>query len=276
MFRRIGMIIRHAKFVLKKVMPVICSAVASVGVLVTAFFSAKDAPAAKENIEKNKSNLSLTKAEAIWEKIKYGWKYFIRTGVCAVLTIFFIIMSCILSQKQITALAATLSYVTMNRDIILEKAKETLGEEKFEEFKKETDMETAKKNGFTLYPVSVEETGYGDLLCFDTYGGRMWRSSEFMVSKGISKYLESFEDGNDISINGFYNNQGINESLFGEQWGYINHPDYYDATPIITYEIIAGYVMKIGGKYVSLNEDVCVITFHTLPMEYWDRQKYFD
>lgn len=76
------------------------------------------------------------------------------------------------------------------------------------------------------YRPSVEHTGRGDLLCYDGYGGRWFRSSRQAVEEAVDHLLEQYENGEWINYNDLYMLLGMAESDFGEQNGWSPSEDW--------------------------------------------------
>lgn len=76
---------------------------------------------------------------------------------------------------------------------------------------------------------SVEYTGSGDQLCYDTFGGRWFRASIKAVDEGIQFFREMYYDVpenpsecnlNYASYNDLYGLWNVKASIFGEEYGY--------------------------------------------------------
>lgn len=87
--------------------------------------------------------------------------------------------------------------------------------------------------------ISVEETGRGNLLCYEAYGGRFFRSDEGAVREAVDKFVEDYvkscqmqdEDPAHMmyevyNFNDLYSLLGIMPTHFGDRWGYTNSEDY--------------------------------------------------
>lgn len=260
---KLKVLIKRGIFAIKKALPVICSVAASLGVILTAYFSAKESPKAKEAVEANHSVTAVRWYKKIFEKVKYGWKYFIKTIVCAALTIMLIVISCMMSRSQLAAMAATLGYVTANRDHIESEIKRRYGDDVLKDIKNSTPYDYVM---CTAGP-SVEETGRGDLLCFERYSGRWFRSSEVAVRKAIKDYKKLYEDWHTLSYNDFYSLLGIAHTDFGFAYGYPANPDYFDGPLEIEAEVLEGWTPP-GCNY-PINEEVLVIDVYTFPVPCW-------
>lgn len=86
---------------------------------------------------------------------------------------------------------------------------------------------------------TIEETGNGQLLCLEGYGGRLFRSSEEAVKKAIKQFVDNYlkacrmfdEDPAHMyfevfNFNDLYSMLGIAPTDFGDQFGYSNVDGY--------------------------------------------------
>ena len=82
---------------------------------------------------------------------------------------------------------------------------------------------------------SVEYTGHGNLLCYDSFGGRWFRSSEEAVRLGCNQVIDDFKNEDAyVNYNTIYGYWGIMDSDFGYAWGWAPDEDY---TTEIEFEI---------------------------------------
>lgn len=196
------------KIDIKKIFtPKLLTGLAVVGVIGVAVMAAKESPKAMEVMKKepeepvadnDKLKVSAMKiASVAWE--------FKGTIVVSGLTIACIIGSHKLSMKEIAALTATCGYLATNRDKLeTEIRKLPGGEEALKAVKKEVmaertkdilDEENGTKKGDFWRYQSVEQTGNGDLLCYDHFTGRYFRSSEDAVREAICSWNDEREYG---------------------------------------------------------------------------------
>ena len=86
---------------------------------------------------------------------------------------------------------------------------------------------------------SIEDTGKGDLLCFENWGGRLFRSNEDSVRKAVDKFVNDYTTGcrrseedpahvytEVYNFNDLYQLLGILPTTFGEAFGYTTS-EYY-------------------------------------------------
>jgi len=229
------------------------------GVVASVAVTAVMAPKANEAIKAKKQKITGTHVDHNeYEKVDNGLKikyttadklelvktaapYYIPSLLLTVLTIGCIAVNHKINSKALLGLSATTGYLVTNRDN-LRRFIETNP-------KLKDDAEKCKsyflppKNGFC----TIEETGEGDLLCFEAYTGRIFRSSEEAVTKAedelISQYLNEEDNGmfGYASYNDFYHYLKIREDQFGYEYGWANNEDYFERNEPIKFrnELIA-------------------------------------
>ena len=86
---------------------------------------------------------------------------------------------------------------------------------------------------------SIEDTGTGDILCYEAWGARWFFASEEWVRKSVKEFCENYEDmckraaedpahqyADVANFNDLYRELGISESTLGDAWGYSTSEDY--------------------------------------------------
>lgn len=259
-------LIKHGLFTVKKAIPWIFSIAASIGVVLTGYFSAKAAPGAKEDVEKNQTKEDKeTLGGRVVSSVKYGWRHFVKAIAVGALTITLIIASTAISGKRTAAAVATASYLAWNRDILENYISEKLSPEDLKQVRESIDkvyVRTVCKAG-----PSVEETGRGDQLCFETYFNRWFRSSEVDVIRGLEDFAKRINRNIPSAYNGLYENWGLSCSDVAERFGYPGNSKRYNKPFSYTCEIVEGW--KPEGSDEEINESVLVIDIYTPPMEGW-------
>ena len=124
------------------------------------------------------------------------------------------------------------------------------------------------------YQQTVELTGRGNELFYDSYGGRWFRSSYEAVKECNEKYIEDYEDGNVLSYSDWYEIQGLSLSDFGYQYGYSPDEDWkvdlkFEMRKMSKEE----FNRSCDWRVHDINEDVTIVgpKANCLPFEaYWE------
>lgn len=241
----------------RKDIPVILSIAAGCGVVVTGFLSAVRTP---KYLEKKARAENLSKLDHLKIFATSYWPALVSGG----LTIGFIAGSQAINAKIITGLVGTVSYLTLNRDEIITKLDE-VDPELCNSIVESANESTIQKIIKTAGP-SVEETGYGDQLYFESYSGRWFRSCDRMVDQAIANIQKRFAEGEYLALNDFYEELGIAKTYFGNEHGWPNSMDYIDGNIVIER---TPYRDWETGRHEPIAEEVTVLELFTFPMESW-------
>jgi len=241
---------------------VVCSGFAIVGVALTGVLSAIRAPKYKDILEKSKGSKPVATVKTYWPAILSG-----------VATTALIVTAEKLGLKEIAALSAAASFATKNRDKIEAKYKEVTGElpeETIKKIKGDSLKETAVEE-YAKHP-SIELTGNGNLLCFEGYSGRWFRSSAEAVEAAVKNLNRRFKDGEYLSLNDFYEELGITPTHFGSERGWVpeDHVDDSccpDAIGEINIELVPCDDLGQLPMGQFLNEPVLLIEVWDYPIE---------
>ena len=183
------------------------------------------------------------------------WKTIVIGGV----TVFCIVTSCYLSGLQIVALSGTIAGLVSQRDAVeKEIVKLPGGKEALRKVKTEFAQATVEKKAnekpkpFTMWKSqTIEETGHGDEIFIDEWGGRVFKSSMEHVQAGIIKVNTERDEGMDLpfadgkevnfpvatAFNDFYIAWDIEPTGLGASFGYPASDDWYNSRTI-EFEII--------------------------------------
>lgn len=230
---------------------------AIIGLGATAIFTAKGQMKADEIVAK-KNPVDRK------DLIKSTYKCYIPAAISGVLTLICIVTSQYISRKEIAGLAASLGVLAANRDQLEKAIKEKYGEDALVELRERIlpYKKPEVKDGKEADRFSAEETGNGDLLCYEGYSGRWFRSSKEAVIKAEEEYNLRFKDGEYLSFNDLYELLGIKSSSFGNKFGYPNPFEYYDPEDGIKFENSEYFDEEIG-------ENILYIDIFTHPFEDW-------
>ena len=238
----------------------IFSLLAMGGVAVTSILAVNRSPKYKEILEETGSK---PKAffKAYWPALLAGVATDVAIGV-----------SQRIGAKEIAAIGGVATYAIKNRDNIQKKITEYTkesGGDVLKDLTKEVNKEYVIENipTKTAGPC-VEETGRGDLLCFEGYSGRWFRSSETAVSAALTRFKQRWESGEYLNLNDLYAELGISSTHFGNEYGWANNADYYDCNIDISTDIVEGWDGGVKNGRI-INEEVLIIEIWTYPMEGW-------
>lgn len=125
------------------------------------------------------------------EIAKKVWKYYVPAGIALGLTIISDVAVLRIGLKEMAALGATISYLTLNKRKLEERVKDMVGEEKWKEIKNSLREEQVADEALGKYgPLDIQETGYGNTLCrFSCSYFNIWfRSDPTEVMRAIEEF----------------------------------------------------------------------------------------
>lgn len=126
------------------------------------------------------------KPETKKEIFKETWKYWVPTGVALTAAIVADIAIVKFGVATMAALTSAITYTTVNRKKIFEKVKSTMNSKEFAEFKKEFSKEKVKEV-VKVRDYNVEDTGYGEQVCYLECIDKFFRSDPMEVQKAIKE-----------------------------------------------------------------------------------------
>lgn len=240
-----------------KQLPKVLAGAGALGVPVTGYLAVKAGMKSERQLWENDA---IYQSLSFKEKLKLTWKNYIPPVVSGLLSIGAIIAGYALSAKQIAALGALAGSLAAYKDEIEAKIEEKFGKQALDEIKKEVAED--------LYsPTSVEETGNGSLLCYESYSGRWFRSSERAVERAEKVLNRRFDAGNGkyLCLNDFYTLLGMAETHFGFEFGWAANKDYYDG------DIFFENALMPANSFMNIPEPVLIIelTSRSYPMQGW-------
>lgn len=108
------------------------------------------------------------------------------------------------------------------------------------------------------YRQTIELTGNGNLLCYEGFFGRWFRSSEVCVREAVAKYIDlyngdEFREGEYVNFNDLYALLGIASTHIGAEYGYATNPDY---KVTMEFDIVR---IPEDENFEGMNEEVLVI-----------------
>lgn len=173
---------------------------------------------------------------------KHVWKYWIAPVAGEIVGSALLVGSNRESAKRIGSLAAALAYHVAETADYKEVAKEIIGDKKQQEIEDKVVEKRAKKYvDDTGAPITVIETGTGNDLFYDYYGGRYFRSSMNYIERQVNDLYRDFlctvKDGNDgistafIPLNDFYDRiPNVDRTGLGNEFGWKATADTIELT----------------------------------------------
>lgn len=176
-------------------------------------------PITMDGVDGSKVIVDYKKADN-FELVKAAAPYYIPTTLLCLFTVGMIVLSHKEHKKELLAMSAASTYLIANRD----KLKKIVEKP---EVKKIVDRVLPTKDEFKHQ--TIETTGYGDLLCIDGYSGRIFRSSQDAVVNAQERLNDMFLDPENgyASMNDYFRFLNIEQSGWGEEYGWVNNEDWY-------------------------------------------------
>ena len=154
------------------------------------------------------------------QKIEKVWKNYILTATFIACGGACILGANFEATEQIATLAAAYKLSENAKDELEKKAKEVVGEKKFEEIRGMVAQDEVKAN-----PVIQERvimTGKGNTLCYDPHSGRYFRTDIEKLKRAINDADHELlsDPGNILTQNDFYTYIGLGDVQDGDCFGW--------------------------------------------------------
>lgn len=222
--------------------------------------------------EMNNGNIEVVKKElSIKEKVRATWKCYIVPGVVISATVLSALAGNHFSKKAIAAAGVVGGGVALNRDKL---------QKRVEELKKEYNDYIRSNQGGAAewHNETIEQSSFGgDLLCYNSYDGRMFRCSRERVDSALKEWNNILHEETIVNFNTLYQLLGIRQTGFGYTWGYADNSDLVDEEGIkyITELYEDGFLKTIdpwNGESVALDvhEPIYVIDVQTYPIMWYE------
>lgn len=198
--------------------PAILTGMAVVGTLTTAYLTGKATFKAAEIIaaDEFRGGVSDDPIQRFKERSKLVWKLYIPAVVSGTFTCTAIICANRIGTRRATALAAAYTISERAFDEYKEKVVEKLGQGREREIHEELAQERAEKAKNT----EVIITGTGEVLCYDTITGRLFKSDMEKLRKAQNDLNEQLINNVYASLGDFYNLIGLPATPYSEEVGW--------------------------------------------------------
>lgn len=246
----------------------ILTGISIAGVAASVVVTAVMAPKANEAIKAKKKE---TPTADKLELVKTAAPYYIPTALLSILTVGTIIVNHHVNRKALLGLSATTSYLVANRNQLKKYITENPKAKKLADEAKAYFLPSVK----TVNTQTIEDTGNGHLLCIEGFSGRIFRSSVDDVIDAQTKLIEQYldeEHGGEFgycSMNDYYRYLGIQQTQFGNEYGWVNNEDWYPRNEKIGFKNTMIPADAPGNEW---GEDIYCIEFNNpcwYPMQGW-------
>ena len=203
---------------LSRYSPAILTGVGIAGMICTTVLAVKATPKALQLIEEAKNNFENADSLPVSEVVKATWKCYIPAAITGVFSASCLILSTSVHSRRSAALATAYSISEAAFKEYRDKVVETIGE------KKETSIRDAiAKDRLNDNPVSNNEvilTGTGDVLCYEVWSGRYFKSDIEKLRKVENELNREMIRGMYVTLNDFYDLINIPSVKVGDDLGW--------------------------------------------------------
>ena len=215
---RISEILKHAEKFITDNSPLILSAGAVTGVVMTGIFASRAGYKAGRIISEMEITHLYPDDITTKAKVKAVWPLYIPTVATAATTIACVVMTNRITTKRATALAAA---YTLSEKVIEEYKEKVV--EKFGASKEREVHDSIAQDHVSSNPVTKQEviiSASGEELCYDMYSGRYFKSSMNDLKKAQNDLNGRILNHMYASLNDFYNYLGLDNIKIGEEVGW--------------------------------------------------------
>lgn len=216
---------RAGKFVINN-SPTILTTIGVTGALTTAYLTGRASFKAAEILARSEELVEELRQDSQEEvpdltfkdKFEISWKLYIPAAGTAILTVSAIIMANRIGNRRAAALAAA---YTLSEQIFAEykdKVLEKMGETKERKVRDEIAQDRVNKNPVRTSQIIV--TGKGDVLCYDSYTGRYFKSTVEDLRKAQNELNHIVLSSYYASLTDFYNLIGLPPTAFSDDVGW--------------------------------------------------------
>lgn len=194
--------------------PAILTAFGVVGTVTTAFLAGKASFRAAEIIieEQEHENEYLETRE----RVELTWQLYIPAVASGVLTVGAIIGANYVSTRRAAALATAYAITERAFDEYREKVTEKVGEKKEQKIRDEIAQDTVDR-----YPASeMRVYGDGDVLCYDKYSGRYFKSDMESLRKVENDVNHNIIHNFYATLQDFYDRIGLDRTGYSDEVGW--------------------------------------------------------
>ena len=218
---KVGM--KHGSKILVKNAPTILTAVGTGGVVAALILTAKKAPEAKKELDKEKEiwdaipdKENRVKADYIFKRIRIGAKhYWVVIAVATGAIVCFWVANHISFKRLMSAITAA-GLATKSKEELEAKIKELDGDKHLQKLKDEIDADRVRNNP----PVEgqIIDTGYGMHLCYEPISGRYFYSNIERIKRAVIICRDYLQKDGYLALNDWFNELGLDTTLQNLCW----------------------------------------------------------
>ena len=217
----VSSIAKHAEKLIADNSPAILTIVAVTGTLTTAFLTGKATFKAAEVIEHEKERLAIYKNSRHIEfkdEFKLVWKLYIPSAGSCLMTIVCVVGANRIGSRRAAAVAAAFSISEKAIAEYKDKVIERVGDVKEQKIRDEIAQDHVDRD-----PVGGREviiTGNGEVLCYDQFSGRYFKSAYETLKKAQNDINYKLISDDYASLSDFYDKIGLAPTAYSEEVGW--------------------------------------------------------
>lgn len=201
--------------------PVILSAIAVTGTVMTAVLTGKASFKAALIIDEEKLRLHLEENDApleVKERVDMVWKLYVPAAGTAAMTIFCIIAANRIGTRRAAALASAYKISEKAWGEYKDKVIETIGRKKEEAVRDEVAQDRVDNNPVSKTNLIV--TGGGKELCFEEFTGRYFETDVQSLRKAQNDINHQVNNSYYASLTDFYDLIGLPRTSLSDEFGW--------------------------------------------------------
>lgn len=183
-----------------------------------------------------------------WDKTKIGWKYYIPAVASGAATVACIVAANSIGASRYAALAAAYKLSEKSSQEYKAKILEKLGVKKEQEIRDETAQDALDRHPMGS---QVIITGDSDVICFDKYSGRYFKSDMQTLKKAMNDINYRVVQDGSATLAEFFEMIDLPTTLPSEEVGW-DHENKFD--------------MKFSSLINEEDEPTIVIDYDVVPM----------
>lgn len=209
--------IKGIKAVVTKHAPEILTGVGIAGMVITTVSAVKATPKALQIIEEKKKKENKEELKPM-EVVQATWKCYAPAVITGITSIGCLIGGSSVSARRNAALATAYNLSRTTLKDYKEKVIETIGEDKEQAIRDKIAKEKIEQNPVSKTQVIISEKG--NTLCYDSVGGRYFRSDIDHINKVVNELNRRMLVEDYISLNDFYSELGLKDTDLGDEIGW--------------------------------------------------------